>query len=43
MGLKVRVDGSERNLSEYVIDADTGTLYNEGNGETVLSTSKVVL
>lgn len=33
MGLKVRVDGSERNLSEYVIDADTGTLYNEGNGE----------
>ena len=33
MGLKVRVDGAERNLSDYVIDADTGTLFNEGNGE----------
>lgn len=33
MGLKVQVDGAERNLSDYVIDADTGTLFNEGNGE----------
>lgn len=43
MGLKVRVDGSERNLSEYVIDADTGTLYNEEMVKMVLSTSKAVL
>lgn len=33
MGQKVRVDGTERNLSDYVIDADTGPLFNEGNGE----------
>lgn len=32
LGQKVRVDGAERNLSDYVIDADTGPLFNEGNG-----------
>lgn len=33
LGQKIRVDGTERNLSDYVIDADTGPLFNEGNGE----------
>lgn len=33
IGQKIRVDGTSRNLSEYVVDADTGTLYNAGNGE----------
>lgn len=32
IGQKIRVDGTERNLSDYVIDADTGPLFNEGNG-----------